>query len=309
VPKETKSICGDIELWSEDSIFLDTNIFYYFKKNNMLVSKKELTNLKLRSIKAEELKELASLVGIDTRGSASNLIKKLINIIPQNKIDEFIKNKYQDYVRERQKIISDEELKQELLKVQEFRWGVVQGQLDQKIQTEYVRRFVRYDELINGVKNKLHDDITHYVIATWYNHWTTVLIEDHISQHPRVIPTLKNNFGVDIFFDNQPFDLKITYLPKGFTLEQALKNPKDLIIWLYENQGAQRFGADNRLFVVLASKNNLDESWKLKRDFDFVFNEIDKFFDSASVSTKDEIVFSFKNKTYTTISKILIITK
>jgi hypothetical protein len=274
----------------------------------MLVSKKELTNLKLRSIKAEELKELASLVGIDTRDSASNLIKKLINI-PQNKIDEFIKNKYQDYVRERQKIISDEELKQELLKVQEFRWGVVQGQLDQKIQTEYVRRFVKYDELINGVKNKLHDDITHYVIATWYNHWTTVLIEDHISQHPRVIPTLKNNFGVDIFFDNQPFDLKITYLPKGFTLEQALKNPKDLIIWLYENQGAQRFGADNRLFVVLASKNNLDESWKLKRDFDFVFSEIDKFFDSASVSTKDEIVFSFKKKTYTTISKILIITK
>jgi hypothetical protein len=274
----------------------------------MLVSKKELTNLKLRSIKAKELKELASLVGIDTRGSASDLIKRLISI-PQNKIDEFIKNEYQDYVRERQKIISDDELKQELLKVQEFRWGIVQGQLDQKIQTEYVRHFVRYDELINEVKNKLHDDITHYVIATWYNHWTTVLIEEHISQHPRVIPTLKNNFGVDIFFDDQPFDLKITYLPKCFTLEQALKNPKDLIIWLYENQGAQRFGADNRLFIVLASKNNINESWKLKRDFDFVFKEINKFFNSASVSTRDEIVFSFKKKTYTTISKILIITK
>ena len=111
------------------------------------------------------------------------------------------------------------------------------------------------------------------------------------------------------FFDNQPFDLKITYLPKDFTLEQVLKNPKDLIVWLYENQGAQRFGADNRFFVVLASKNNLEESWKLKRDFDFVFGEIDKFFDSDSVSTKDEIVFSFKKKTYTTISKILIISK
>jgi len=40
-----------------------------------------------------------------------------------------------------------------------------------------------------------------------------------------------------------------------------------------------------------------------------VFGEIDKFFDSASVSTKDEIVFGFKKKTYTTISKILIIAK
>jgi len=195
------------------------------------------------------------------------------------------------------------------LKVKEFRWGVVQGQLDQKIQTEYVRRFIRYEDLINGVKRKLQDDITHYVIATWYNHWITVLIENHISQHSRVVPTLKNNFGIDIFFNNQPFDLKITYLPKNFILEQALKNPKDLIIWLYENQGAQRFGADNRLFVVLASRDNLEESWKLKRDFDFVFSEIDKFFDNALVSTKDEIVFSFKKNTYTTISKILIITK
>lgn len=274
----------------------------------MLVSKKELTNLKLRAIRSDGLKELAGIFGIDSRGTATNLIKKLIDV-PQSKINEFIREKYKAQVEERQKLISDNDLKQELIKVKEFKWGVVQGQLDQKIQTEYVRRFVRYEDLISGVKSTLHDDITHYVIATWYNHWTTVLIEDHISQHPRVIPTLKNNFGVDIFLDDQPFDLKITYLPKDFMLEQVLKNPKDLIIWLYENQGAQRFGADNRFFVVLASKNNLEESWKLKRDFDFVFSEIDKFFDSASVSTKDEIIFGFKKKTYTTISKILIITK
>lgn len=274
----------------------------------MLVSKKELTNLKLKSIKVDSLKELAESFGINSRGTATNLIKNLIDI-PQNKIDEFIKKKYQEQIKLRQKLISDNDLRQELLKVKEFKWGVVQGQLDQKIQTEYVRHFVRYEDLISSVKSKLHNDITHYVIATWYNHWTTVLIEDHIGQHSRIIPTLKNNFGVDIFFDNQPFDLKITYLPKNFTLEQALKNPKDLIIWLYENQGAQRFGADNRLFIVLASKNNLEESWKLKRDFDFVFNKIDNFFNSASVSTKDEIIFSFQKKTYTTISKILIITK
>ena len=274
----------------------------------MLVSKKELANLKLRSIKSDDLRELAGSLGLPTKGTVSDLIKRLIDM-PQDKIDEFIKRKYCKLVEERQRLISDDDLKRELLKVKDFRWGVVQGQLDQKIQTEYVRRFVRYEELLQGAKSKLYDDITHYVIATWYNHWTTVLIEDHISQHPRVIPTLKNNFGIDIFFDNQSFDLKITYLPKNFTLEQALKDLKGLITWLYENQGAQRFGADNRLFVVLASKDNLEESWKLKRDFDFVFSEIDKFFDQESVSTKDEIIFSFKKKTYTTISKILIITK
>jgi len=162
----------------------------------MLVSKKELANLKLRSIKSSDLKELARVLGIKDKGTASNLIKKLIDI-PADKIDEFIKRKYQEQIKERQKIISDDELKQELLKVKEFRWGVVQGQLDQKIQTEYVRRFVRYDDLINGVRSKLHDDITHYVIATWYNHWTTVLIEDHISQHPKVIPKKKSGINIE----------------------------------------------------------------------------------------------------------------
>lgn len=274
----------------------------------MFLSKKELANLKLSSIKADDLRELASSLNISTKGRATDLIKNLINV-PQGKVDMFIEKKYQDQLRQRREIVSDDELKQELMKVNEFRWGVVQGQLDQKIQAEYVRKFTKYDDLISGVKSRLHDDITHYVIATWYNHWTTVLIEDHISQHSKVIPTLKNIHGIDIFFDNQPFDLKITYLPRGFTLKQTLEDSKKLIVWMYENQGAQRFGSTNRLFVVLADKNNLEESWKLKRDFDFIFKEIDEFFDKAKVSAKDEIVFSFNKKTYTAISKILIITK
>lgn len=104
------------------------------------------------------------------------------------------------------------------------------------------------------------------------------------------------------------FDLKTTYLPKGYSIDEAIKNPSRLAIWMYENQGAQRFGADNRLFVILADKDNLDQSWKLKRDFDFVFEKIDRFFNKATVSAEDEVVFTFKKKTYTAISKVLIIT-
>jgi len=274
----------------------------------MLVSEKELANLKLKAIKADDLKELAAAVDVEPKGSVGDLIKKLIGL-PQSKIDSFIKTKYQTQVKERQKLISDNELIKEVQKVTDFNWGVVQGQLDQKIQAEYVRKFFRYEDLISGVKSKLHDDVTSYVIATWYNHWTTVLIEDHIGLHLKVVPTLKNNFGVDIFFDRQPFDLKTTYLPRGYPIDEAIKNPRQLAIWMYENQGAQRFGADNRLFVILADKNNLDQSWKLKRDFEFVFEKIDQFFNEATVSPKDEIVFTFKKKTYTTISKVLIITK
>jgi len=82
-----------------------------------------------------------------------------------------------------------------------------------------------------------------------------------------------------------------------------------LAVWLYENQGAQRFGADNRLFIVLLDKNDIERSWELKRDFDLVFQKIDDFFDKETVSKKDEIVFKFGRKTYTAITKVLIITK
>jgi len=193
------------------------------------------------------------------------------------------------------------------MKVKTFSWGVVQGQLDQKIQTEYVRRIVRYDDLINNVKARLHDDVTSYVICTWYNHWTTVLIEEHISKHPKLIPTLKNIKGVDIFVDGQPFDLKTTYLPRDYDVKDAVENPKNLAIWMYENQGAQRFGSDNRLFVVLLDAKNPEKSWKLKRNFNLVFSKIDEFFNKEKISTDDEVVFSFARKTYTAVSKMLLI--
>jgi hypothetical protein len=222
-------------------------------------------------------------------------------------IDGFIKQQYSLRIKERKALISDEDLIKELHKVKDFSWGVVQGQLDQKIQTEYVRKIVRYDDLINNVKSKLHNDVTSYVICTWYNHWTTVLIEEHISQHTGVIPTLKNIKGIDIFFNDQPFDLKTTYLPRDYDIQDVVKNPKDLAIWMYENQGKQRFGADNRLFAVLLDIKNPEESWKLKRNFDLVFSKIDDFFNKEKVSSADEVVFSFAKKTYTAVSKVLLI--
>lgn len=206
-------------------------------------------------------------------------------------------------------MISDEDLKEELMKVKTFSWGVVQGQLDQKIQAEYVRKIIRYEDLLNSVKAKLHSDVLNYVICSWFNHWTTALIEEHISAHPRVIPTIKNIKGIDIFFDGQPFDLKVTYIPRGYSAVDAIRNPSDLAVWMYEHQGGQRFGADNRLFVILLDKDNPERSWELKRDFALVFQKIDDFFDRESVSIKDEIVFTFGKKTYTAVTKVLIITK
>ncbi len=88
-----------------------------------------------------------------------------------------------------------------------------------------------------------------------------------------------------------------------------MKNPTELAIWMYENQGEQRFRDDNRLFVVLFDAKNPDNSWELKRDFDLVFNWIDAFFDREKIKGEDEIAFTYKGKSYTAVTKVLLITK
>jgi len=274
------------------------------------LSQKEVLNLKLGCIRLPELRILALNLGISKKGTATKIIKKILEERPNEElIDEFIKQKYAERIKERRAVISDEDLRRELLKVKTFSWGVVQGQLDRKIQAEYVRRFVRYDDLLRNVEAGLHEEVTNYVVCSWFNHWTTVLIEEHISSHQRVIPTLKNVKGVDIFFDGQPFDLKVTYLPRDYDSDYAVGSPRELAVWMYENQGAQRFGAENRLFVVLLERGEPERSWELKRDFSLVFQKIDDFFDEAAVSRGDEIVFTFGRKTYTAVAKVLIITK
>ncbi len=275
-----------------------------------LLSPEEVLNLKLSTIPKEQLKQLAAEFSVSSKNTVSHIIEELIATTPDEEvIDEFIKNEYAKRIEQRRAIISDEDLKSELGKVNEFSWGVVQGQLDQKIQSQYVRKIVTYEKLVSSVAAQLHQDVTHYAICTWFNHWTTVLIEEHISSHDRVIPTVKPVKGVDIFFDGQPFDLKITYLPRNYDPAEALDKPLDLAIWMYEHQGAQRFGSDNRLFVILLDKADPESSWELKRDFALVFDSIDDFFDKEVVSAADEIVFTFDKRRFRALSKVLLIAK
>ncbi len=269
----------------------------------------ELINQKLNGVRVKELRELARSLGLVDSGTHGALTSRLLREDPRE-IDEFIKRKYRDEVRKRQAdTISDADLLNELQKVKSIDWGVVQGQLDGRIQREHVRVFPRYDELVQSVRSTLHDQITGYTIASWYNHWSTILIEDHISQHPNVVPTLKNIKGVDIFFRDQPFDLKITHLPRVYELESALNNPLGLAQWLYENQGAQRFGDEARLYVVLINTTDVERSWELKRDAHLLYQRIDEFLDSEYVDASDKLQFVYNGRSHVTTCKILLITQ
>ncbi len=275
-----------------------------------LLSQTEVFRLKLDTIPVALLKALGRRKGV-AGNTSGDLIKGIIaSDLSGEDLDAFIKLNYAGKAKERRSHISDAELLNELRKVQHFKWGIEQGQLDNKIQVQFVRQYPRYDDLIRGVEKKLYESVKGYVVCSWYNFWSTVIIEDAISAHPKVVPTLKNKKGVDLFFAGQPFDLKITYMPKGYPHpEEAVTDPRKLVVWLYENQGAQRFGADNRLFVVLHDTGNPDESWRIKQEIDFVKKKVNSFFDSQTVSEKDEVVFTFQKRTYTAIAKILLVAR
>jgi hypothetical protein len=274
-----------------------------------LISDTEALVRKLETLGKNYLEQLCKVKGLKPASTVPNCVNQLFKQgLTHKELDSFIKAQYQLQVQARESLISTAELRQELERVGTFSWGVIQGGLDNKIQTEFVRRYARYNELLTAVKARLLDDVSFYVICTWYNHWTTVLIEEQIALHPQVIPALKKVKGIDLFFYNQPFDLKVTYLPSAYSYKDAVKDPKGLIVWLYENQGAQRFGAHNRLYIVLHNPQRPEESWKLKRDYDLIKAHTDAFFQRETVSLADEVVFTFGRNTYTAISKLLLIT-
>ncbi len=59
-----------------------------------------------------------------------------------------------------------------------------------------------------------------YVMCSWYNHWSTILIENLFRQHPRILSAIGNIKKVDFFIDNIPFDLKTTYLPANYVQQK-----------------------------------------------------------------------------------------
>lgn len=125
------------------------------------------------------------------------------------------------HAEERQKRrAGEEQLVAELYKMQSFDWGDLrQGALEKTIVDQYVKKIRDFSALNESVDNKLLNSMRGYVQCSWYNHWTSILIEDIFKDQPGVIPALGLVKKVDLFIDDVPFDLKVTYLPEQFVKE------------------------------------------------------------------------------------------
>ena len=295
-----------------------------------------------------------------------------------NMLDNYIHGKSKKQLA----AIDAEQLVSELFKLKYFEWGDYQNDLNKLLVSRYVKVYKSYDQLISKFEKEIHPLVHSYVLNSWYNHWSSILIEHIFNSHKVVLPTVGQIKSVDFFINDIPFDLKVTYLPSEYLKEkraekclpveftflkskakeaeihfdkeakpsdiyyeivekmknrndkfsievlQRLKNekleilkeaqttPQILSKWLYENQRAPRFGSENRIFLVLVDTNDFTNSWKLKRDLDFlkptIFNYLDKFKFNRTSAQQLSVKYKFpKNSTneYSSIADVIFVVK
>ena len=177
--------------------------------------------LKTKSIIRKEL--LAGFLGenkIQLKESAlAKRFVELFNFLQRNPskshnaLDRYIVRKSKEQLSE----LDTEQLVSELYKMKTFEWGGdYQNSLDKYLVSRYIKALKSYDTLVSKFEHEISCAVQGYVLNSWYNHWSSILIEHVFKSHPAVLPTVGRIKGVDFFMGNIPFDLKVTYLPSEY---------------------------------------------------------------------------------------------
>ncbi|MBF1415925.1 MAG: hypothetical protein HXN33_10150 [Prevotella histicola] len=296
------------------------------------------------------------------------LLENKPELIP--KLDSFLRNRNNEWYKEMG--VDEDKVRTALCKINAYEWGGDHNNsLDQYLVRRYVKDISDYDTLQKKA-TEIQANAWNFVQTSWYNNWTSYLIESIFKKHERVLSAIGEIKSVDFFIDNYPIDLKVTYFPNEFMekklkdkignkelawlkkeakkvniipdkglsdaeqltflkeelenhghsniievltkhkqeiIDEACKHPEELMKWLYENQSARLFGAENRLFLVLVDTKDMKQSWKMKRAFTLIEQKVDGYLKSFNAHSLKKINFTFNQKNYTSRSDIIFITK
>ena len=110
------------------------------------------------------------------------------------------------------------QLVSELYKLKNFDWGGdYQNPLDKYLVSRYVKvQIPSFENLLSKFETEISVAVQGYVLNSWYNHWSSILIEHIFKSHSEVLPTVGQIKSVDFFINDIPFDLKVTYLPAEY---------------------------------------------------------------------------------------------
>lgn len=177
--------------------------------------------LKIKSIIRKELiSEFIKKNGIVLNETSLNgRFIELYSLLVENPPESH--RKLNEYIEEKNKAVLDaldtEKLVSELYRLKSFDWGGdYQNSLDKYLVSRYVKVLQSYDSLVSKFETEISAAVQGYVLNSWYNHWSSILIEHLFKAHKEVLPAVGQIKHVDFFIRNVPFDLKVTYLPAEY---------------------------------------------------------------------------------------------
>jgi len=156
-----------------------------------------------------------------TENSLEGKFKELFLILQSNlsqsdhQLDLYLKEKNIQTLNS----LDRESLVSELYKLRTFEWGGnYQNSLDKYLVSHYVKTqtIISYNTLMSKFEQEINRAVQGYVLNSWYNHWSSILIEHIFKSHPSVLPTVGQIKSVDFFINNIPYDLKVTYFPSQY---------------------------------------------------------------------------------------------
>jgi hypothetical protein len=185
--------------------FSNDNVGLLWLKTKSIIRKQFIPEfIKINNITLQETaisKQFIELFGILT-----------LDVDNSNKIlTEYIESENSKQV----KALDATQLVSELYKLKNFNWGGdYQNSLDKYLVSRYVKvHSPSYENLLSKFETEINVAVQGYVLNSWYNHWSSILIEHIFKSHIEVLPTVGQIKSVDFFINDVPFDLKVTYLP------------------------------------------------------------------------------------------------
>ena len=144
-----------------------------------------------------------------------NLEKNLDSIfanddITIDKIEKFIKKSFIAKTNE-----EIHKIESELNKMQNFDWGGSAGNnLEKNIVNNVIKKTLKYEDIEKALAGPIQRSVYGYTLNSWYNHWSSIMIEEIFNSNINVLPTVDLVEKIDFFIKGVPFDLKVTYFPE-----------------------------------------------------------------------------------------------
>ena len=250
---------SNFEKWDKE--FRAQNLYAFNNNENALLY------LKVRAVcRGKQIKQFIDKNGIVINSTRINdQFAELFSVMEKTPngmemLDTYLRDRNNEWYHTMG--VDEEKLKSGLRQINNYEWG---GDQENSLDQYLVRRYIKVISDLDVLRSKadaIAANVWNFVQTSWYNNWTSYLIESIFKKHRRVLSAVGEIKSVDFFIDNKPVDLKVTYFPGEYMqgkLKGVLGNSE--LTWLKHK--AKTFG-------ILPDKNLSDSE-----QYNFLREEIE----------------------------------